>query len=76
MIKHNLWSNDGPGLRYEEGDPRPWVLDTWCDETHKFVRSYIGCRPHGTMPSGIYLRSVQQRNRVNLESQLAMEFYK
>jgi hypothetical protein len=78
MIKHNLWSDDGAGMRYQEGEPRPWMLDSWTQLANGevvFIRKYIGLRPHGTPPSGIFLRSMKQRHRIQLESSIAMEQY-
>lgn len=74
-VSHCLWSNDGPGLRYAAGDWRPWVLDSY-DSAGKIVRTHLACYPDGMQPTGLYLRSLKTRNRVNLESQLAMEQYK
>lgn len=54
--------------------PWPYWLTTLQD--NHWRRSFVGMYNRDERPSGIHLRSLQQRHRVSIESSIAMEQYK
>lgn len=57
--------------------PWPMYLDTHSTEgKHVYIeRQYLGMYYRTDEPSGIYLRSLQQRARIKIESLIATEQY-
>lgn len=55
--------------------PWPYYLTSCHIEGENAQRSFVGMYHRNEQPSGIYLRSMQQRHRIKIESLIAMEQY-
>lgn len=73
MVTHSVWLNVDCGM----GGPWPVYCDTYNTKgAHVYIeRQCVGMYYSADEPSGIYLRSLQQRARIKIESLIAMEQY-
>lgn len=71
-MQYSLWLHKTGGR-----GPWPLYLDAYCEgKSQTYIeRRYLGCAFSTSEVSGIYLRSLQLRARIKIESLIAMENY-